>query len=72
MIKSKLCAILIKLNKLWHSHVVEVKSGMLLLQPVTVPQAVSERTETAEREGVIWLYGEMYYLWQVTDHKVTA
>jgi hypothetical protein len=53
MITPKLCAILIKLNKLWHTHVFEVKSGMLLLQLVTVPQAVSERAETAEREGVI-------------------
>lgn len=54
-------------RKLWHSHVFEVKSGMLIMpqpQPL-VPQAAWDKAETAEMEQVIELYGKVYHLWQV-------
>lgn len=48
-------------RKLWHSHVFEVKSGMLIMpQPsVMVPQAAWEKAETAEMEDVVELYGKV-------------
>lgn len=48
-------------RKLWHSHVFEVKSGMLIMpQPsVLVPQAAWEKAETAEMEDVVELYGKV-------------
>ncbi|KAL2018434.1 hypothetical protein VTK56DRAFT_853 [Thermocarpiscus australiensis] len=54
-------------RRLWHSHVFEVKSGMLVMpQPsALVPQAAWDRAETAEMEEVIRLYGKVYHLWQV-------
>lgn len=54
-------------RKLWHSHVFEVKSGMLIMpQPsVAVPQSAWEMAETKEMEDVIELYGKVYHLWQV-------
>ncbi|KAK7747231.1 hypothetical protein SLS53_001484 [Cytospora paraplurivora] len=54
-------------RKLWHSHVFEVKSGMLIMpQPSPlVPQAAWEKAETAEMEDVVELYGKVYHLWQV-------
>ena len=60
-------------RKLWHSHVFEVKSGMLIMpQPSAfVPQAAWEKAETAEMEDVIELYGKVYHLWQVDKgHKI--
>lgn len=60
-------------RKLWHSHVFEVKSGMLIMpQPsVLVPQAAWEKAETAEMQDVIELYGKVYHLWQVDKgHKI--
>jgi hypothetical protein len=59
-------------RKLWHSHVFEVKSGMLFMpQPNTVPQAVWDKAETAEMEDIIELYGKVYHLWQVDKgHKI--
>ncbi|CAN8098531.1 unnamed protein product [Discula destructiva] len=60
-------------RKLWHSHVFEVKSGMLIMpQPsVLVPQAAWEKAETAEMEDVVELYGKVYHLWQVDlGHKI--
>lgn len=60
-------------RKLWHSHVFEVKSGMLIMpQPsALVPQAAWERAETSEMEDVIELYGKVYHLWQVDQgHKI--
>ena len=60
-------------RKLWHSHVFEVKSGMLIMpQPSSlVPQVAWEKAETAEMEDVIELYGKVYHLWQVDKgHKV--
>lgn len=54
-------------RRLWHSHVFEVKSGMLVMpQPSPlVPQALWEKAETAEMEEVVKLYGKVYHLWQV-------
>lgn len=53
-------------RKLWHSHVFEVKSGMLALPvPTGVPNAVWEVAETEEMKEVIELYGKVYHLWQV-------
>lgn len=53
-------------RKLWHSHVYEVKSGMLIMpKPTTMPEALWQRAETAEMEEVITLYGKVYHLWQV-------
>ena len=54
-------------RRLWHSHVFEVKSGMLVMpQPSTlVPQALWDKAETAEMEEVVKLYGKVYHLWQV-------
>lgn len=60
-------------RRLWHSHVFEVKSGMLIMpQPSPlVPQAAWEKAETAEMEDVIHLYGKVYHLWQVDQgHKL--
>lgn len=58
---------------LWHSHVFEVKSGMLIMPQNTtlVPQVVWEKAETTEMEAIIELYGKVYHLWQVDKgHKV--
>ncbi|MCJ1433266.1 hypothetical protein MMC27_002625 [Xylographa pallens] len=53
-------------RRLWHSHVFEVKSGMLIMpQPKLVPRAVWEKAETKEMEQVVGLYGKTYHLWQV-------
>jgi len=52
-------------QKLWHSHVFEVKSGMLIMpKPGTIPDAVWEVAENKEMEEVIELYGKVYHLWQ--------
>ena len=53
-------------RKLWHSHVFEVKSGMLILPtPSVVPNSAWEIAETKEMEDVIHLYGKTYHFWQV-------
>ncbi|KAF2838043.1 DUF1264-domain-containing protein [Patellaria atrata CBS 101060] len=53
-------------RKLWHTHVFEVKSGMLIMpRPVGVPDAVWETAENKEMEEVIKIYGKVYHLWQV-------
>lgn len=54
-------------RRLWHSHVFEVKSGMLIMpQPsALVPTAAWEKAESAEMEDVVELYGKVYHLWQV-------
>lgn len=60
-------------RKLWHSHIFEVKSGMLIMpQPSPlVPQAAWEKAETAEMGNVVELYGKVYHLWQVDKgHKI--
>jgi hypothetical protein len=52
-------------RKLWHSHVYEVKSGMLIMpHPQLVPDAAWEVAETEEMKEVIKLYGKVYHLWQ--------
>lgn len=55
-------------RKLWHSHVYEVKSGMLIMPgPTTIPgaQQTWEAAETQEMKHVIGLYGKVYHLWQI-------
>ncbi|KAI1169636.1 DUF1264-domain-containing protein [Nemania sp. FL0916] len=53
-------------RKLWHSHVYEVKSGMLIMPGPTGPglQQAWEAAETQEMKHVIGLYGKVYHLWQ--------
>ncbi|KAI1807870.1 DUF1264-domain-containing protein [Daldinia bambusicola] len=54
-------------RKLWHSHVYEVKSGMLTMPgPHTMPGARQawEAAETQEMKHVVGLYGKVYHLWQ--------
>ena len=53
-------------RKLWHSHVFEVKSGMLIMPtPTGVPNAAWEVAETKEMEDVVGFYGKTYHFWQV-------
>jgi len=53
-------------RKLWHSHVFEVKSGMLIMPgPHGLPTGIWEAAETKEMEQVVGLYGKTYHLWQV-------
>ncbi|KAI0155918.1 hypothetical protein BJ166DRAFT_347010 [Pestalotiopsis sp. NC0098] len=53
-------------RKYWHSHVFEVKSGMLIMPGLTVPglQQAWEAAETEEMKEVVHLYGKVYHLWQ--------
>lgn len=52
-------------QQLWHTHVFEVKSGMLIMpKPSAVPEAAWEVAENKEMEEVIHLYGKIYHLWQ--------
>lgn len=52
-------------QKLWHTHVFEVKSGMLIMpKPAGVPESVWEVAENKEMEQVVHLYGKVYHLWQ--------
>ncbi|KAH8916273.1 DUF1264-domain-containing protein [Atractiella rhizophila] len=55
-------------RKLWHTHVFEVKSGMLIMpQPSTslLPAIAWEAAEKKEMEQVVKLYGKTYHFWQV-------
>ena len=53
-------------RKLWHSHVFEVKSGMLIMPgPNGLPTRIWEEAETKEMEDVVGLYGKTYHFWQV-------
>lgn len=53
-------------RKYWHSHVFEVKSGMLIMpRPTGMPEAAWELAENKEMEEVVTLYGKVYHLWQV-------
>ena len=53
-------------RQLWHSHVFEVKSGMLIMPSTAgMPNAVWELAETKEMEQVVGLYGKTYHFWQV-------
>jgi hypothetical protein len=52
-------------RKLWHSHVFEVKSGMLIRpKPSTVPEAIWSTAELEEMKEVVKIYGKVYHLWQ--------
>ncbi|KAJ7473967.1 hypothetical protein FB451DRAFT_1351487 [Mycena latifolia] len=53
-------------RQLWHSHVFEVKSGMLIMPGLRSRGLSSawEAAETKEMEDVITLYGKTYHLWQ--------
>lgn len=53
-------------RKLWHSHVYEVKSGMLVMPKAqaVLPEGVWEVAEGKEMEEVVVLYGKIYHLWQ--------
>ncbi|KAJ7184655.1 hypothetical protein C8R46DRAFT_1299951, partial [Mycena filopes] len=51
-------------RQLWHSHVFEVKSGMLIMPGPHVLSTAWEAAETKEMEDVITLYGKTYHLWQ--------
>jgi len=58
-------------RRLWHSHVYEVKSGMLIMPNPTVPQVAWQLGEKREMEQVITLYGKVYHLWQTDKgHKL--
>lgn len=53
-------------RELWHSHVYEVKSGMLIMPtPSGVPKSVWQKAENSEMKDIIPLYGKAYHLWQV-------
>ena len=53
-------------RKLWHSHVFEVKSGMLIMPgPDGLPTGIWEAAETKEMEQVVGLYGKTYHFWQI-------
>ncbi|CCU75183.1 DUF1264 domain protein [Blumeria hordei DH14] len=52
-------------RKLWHSHVYEVKSGMLIMPNAIVPETVWDTAETAEMKELVGLYGKTYHFWQV-------
>jgi hypothetical protein len=52
-------------RRLWHSHVFEVKSGMLVMPQGAVPAAAWDAAENKEMEQVVELYGKTYHLWQV-------
>ncbi|KAJ7583243.1 hypothetical protein C8J56DRAFT_1005272 [Mycena floridula] len=53
-------------RKYWHTHVYEVKSGMLIMpKPASIPANLWEIAENKEMEQVIQLYGKVYHLWQV-------
>jgi hypothetical protein len=51
-------------RRLWHSHVYEVKSGMLIMPNRVVPEGVWQVAENNEMEQVVQLYGKVYHLWQ--------
>lgn len=58
-------------QELWHSHVYEVKSGMLVMPNSVVPEAVWSQAEHKEMENVVRLYGKAYHLWQTDQgHKL--
>ncbi|KAI4163439.1 MAG: hypothetical protein LQ342_002946 [Letrouitia transgressa] len=53
-------------RKLWHSHVFEVKSGMLIMPgPNGLPTGLWEEAETKEMEEVVGLYGKTFHFWQI-------
>lgn len=61
-----------KEKRYWHSHVFEVKSGMLVMpKPLLIPEAMWDQAELKEMEQTIRLYGKIFHLWQVDlGHKI--
>lgn len=57
-------------RQLWHSHVYEVKSGMLIMPNRAVPESAWQVAENYEMDQVVQLYGKVYHLWQ-TDRGHT-
>lgn len=55
-------------QRLWHSHVFEVKSGMLIMPTPVVPEMIWQKAEKEEMESVIRLYGKVFHLWQTDKH----
>jgi len=51
-------------KKYWHSHVYEVKSGMLIL-PSAAPSVVVDPAEKVAMKEVINTYGKTWHFWQV-------
>ncbi|CAG8520159.1 14957_t:CDS:2 [Funneliformis caledonium] len=50
----------------WHSHVYEVKSGMLICPFIpVVPQAAVDKAEKVVMEELIDTYGKTWHFWQV-------
>ncbi|CAG8604819.1 12090_t:CDS:2, partial [Dentiscutata heterogama] len=53
-------------KKFWHSHIYEVKSGMLVCPfGSLVPTAVADKTEGKVMEDLINTYGKTWHFWQV-------
>ncbi|KAG8412971.1 hypothetical protein J3458_013394 [Metarhizium acridum] len=51
-------------RRLWHSHVYEVKSGMLVMPNRVIPQTPWDMAENKEMGEIVKLYGKTYHLWQ--------
>jgi hypothetical protein len=50
----------------WHSHVMEVKSGLLICPTATgVPRTVGDNAEMKYMEELINTYGKTWHFWQV-------
>lgn len=57
-------------QKIWHSHVYEVKSGMLFMpKPSLVPETVWLTAETKAMEEIVTLYGKTFHFWEVDRHQ---
>lgn len=56
----------------WHSHVFEVKSGMLVMpRPAGIPESVWNQAELKEMEQTVRFYGKIFHLWRVDlGHKL--
>ena len=53
-------------RQLWHSHIFEVKSGMLIMpKHPAVQENIWKAAKATEMEKVIQLYGKTFHLWQV-------
>ncbi|PWY94287.1 DUF1264-domain-containing protein [Aspergillus sclerotioniger CBS 115572] len=69
MITPKLFSTLPESEKaLWHTHIYEVSSGMLIMPKPTsslVPDAAWNAAETSEMRDILPLYGKTYHFWQV-------
>lgn len=53
-------------RKLWHTHVFEVKSGMLIMpKPAAIPTEEWEAAENKVMEDLVTVYGKTFHFWQV-------